>query len=242
MYISIPFLPEARVTLAVGGFAPEGVKLIPPAVISSLPPALRRHADLGLCPIGGSEVVCPPCAVGYYEAALGPWGFTVIEGEVDPDSTYPADTAYNVVVAGKYALLNPKCCDRALLRLLEQRFEIVSVRQGYAKCSAAPISENALITADRSIYKAALRKGLDALLIENEGVSLPPYGCGFFGGATGMADKNTLAVNGCLSQMKSGAEIKKFLESKGISALEIGSLPPFDTGSLIPLMTAADNI
>ncbi len=242
MFISIPYLPKAKVTLAVGGFRPEGVEVVAPAALPMLPAALRGHADLGLCPIGGSEVVCPPCAVSYYENALGPRGFSVISGDADPGSTYPTDAAYNVVVAGRYALLNPKCCDRTLLRLLEQRFEIVPIRQGYAKCSAAPIGENVVITADKGIYEAASRKGLSALLAENDGVELPPYGCGFFGGATGMINRNTLAVNGSLDKMKSGAKIKEFLELNGVFALEISARPPFDTGSLIPLETVADNI
>ena len=236
MFISTPYLPKGKVTLAISGFDVPGINIIMPPEISILPPQLRRHADLGLCPIGGNEVVCPPDTYPYYSDILSPYGFSVIKGGQALGRSYPADTAYNVVVAGYFAILSPTVCDKVLLRLLEQRFTILYVKQGYAKCSAAPVGEHAIITADKGIYQAAEKAGLEALLIENDGVSLPPYDNGFFGGACGMIDKNILAVNGSLSHMGSGQKIRKFLEEQGVTAMEINSLAPFDTGSLIPLM------
>lgn len=241
MFLSKPYLPDSRVTLAVSGFKVPGIEIIPPPELPALPEALRRHADLGLCPIGGSEVVCPPDSWEYYNRVLTPYGFSVIRGGQALSSSYPGDSAYNVVVAGKFALLNPKVCDKTLLRLLEGRYEIVAVRQGYTKCSVAPVAENALITADADIYRKASALGMDALLISNKGVTLPPYKNGFFGGASGMTDKKTLAVNGSLSLMESGNDILQFLAKHEVSAVEASSLSPFDTGSLIPLRTMADN-
>lgn len=206
-----------------------------------MPPALSRHADLGLCPVGGSRVVCPPDSYSYYSDKLTPHGFSVICGGQALGGSYPEDTAYNVVVAGKFAFLNPKVCDRVLLKLLETSFEIAPVKQGYAKCSVAPVGENSVITADRGIYIAAEKVGLNALLISNSGVLLPPYKNGFFGGACGMISEKVLAVNGSLSYMESGREISEFLSKLGISVMEIGSGAPFDTGSLIPLKINADN-
>ena len=236
MFISTPHFPKGEVTLAVSGFEVPDINIIPPPEISVLPPQLRRHADLGLCPIGAGEVVCPPDTYSYYSDILSPYGFSVLKGGQALGRSYPEDTAYNVVVAGNFAIFNPAVCDKVLLRLLEQRFNILPVKQGYAKCSAAPVGENALITADRGICQAAEKAGLEALLIENNGVSLPPYDNGFFGGACGMIDKSIFAINGSLSHMGSGPKIRKFLEERGLTAMEISSDPPFDTGSLIPLM------
>ncbi len=241
-FITTPYLPRARVTLAVGGFAPEGIALLPTAKLTALPPALRRHADLGLCPIGGAEVVCPPDSYAFYADMLSPYGFSVICGGQALGRSYPADTAYNVVVAGKFALLNPRVCDKILFKLLENRFEIIPVKQGYAKCSVCPVDENSVITADRGIARAAEKRGLEALEIKNDGVMLPPYKSGFFGGAAGLVGRSTLAVNGSLSHMESGNDILKFLHSRSVEALEIHGGAPFDTGSLIPLMTEANNI
>ncbi|MCH5187553.1 MAG: hypothetical protein J1F63_04065 [Oscillospiraceae bacterium] len=241
MFLPVPYMPEARVTLAVSGFNIPGTEIIPPPELSALPKALRRHADLGLCPIGGNEVVCPPDSWEYYNRVLTPHGFSVILGGQALGSSYPADSAYNVVVAGKFALLNPKVCDKTLLKLLENRYEIVAVSQGYTKCSVAPVTENALITADADIYKKTSALGMDVLLISNKGVMLPPYENGFFGGATGMTDKKTLAVNGSLSLMESGNDILQFLEAHCVSVMETSSFSPFDTGSLIPLKVIADN-
>lgn len=241
MFISTPYLPEADVALAVSGFDVPGINIIPPAEIAALPPQLRRHADLGLCLIGGDLVVCPPDTCSYYSDILKPYGFSVIKGGQALGVSYPADTAYNVVVVGKFALLSPAVCDRVLLRSLEDRYEIIPIKQGYAKCSVAPVSKSALITADRGICQAAERAGLETLLIENTGVSLPPYENGFFGGACGMTGPDTLAVNGSLACMPDGEKIRDFLAERGITPMELHSGPLFDTGSLIPLMTKGNN-
>ena len=235
MFISAPYLPEAAVTLAVSGFEVPGIKIIPPPEIPVLPPQLRRHADLGLCPIGAGQVVCPPDTYSYYFRLLTPYGFSVIKGGQALGVSYPADTAYNVVVVGNFALMNPDICDPILLKLLAERYEIIPVKQGYAKCSVAPIGKTALITADAGICRAAERAGLDTLLIENSGVLLPPYENGFFGGACGMTGPKTLTVNGSIDHMESGGKIRDFLEAHGITAMEIHTGAPFDTGSLIPL-------
>lgn len=241
-FIDTPYRPLGKVTLAAGGFAPPGIKVIPPPDIAALPLPIRRHADLGLCPIGGSEIVCPPDSYAYYTEALSPYGFSIICGGQRLNGSYPEDTAYNVVVAGNFALLNPKACDGTLLKLIENRFEILPVKQGYAKCSVCPISENAIISADAGICRIAERYGLEALKISNDGVELPPYGNGFFGGATGMVSKDVLAVNGCLAKMRSGTEILNFLKNHSVKPLEMNSFAPFDTGSLIPLLITEDNI
>ncbi len=240
-FVEIPYLPKGRVILAVSGFAVAGMDIIPPAELSALPPALRRHADLGLCPIGGREVVCPPDSYPYYCDNLSSYGFSVIQGGQALGGSYPADTAYNVVVTEKFALLDPRSCDGVLLRLLQNRLEILPVKQGYAKCSVAPVGENAFITGDRGIFRALEAKGAEVLLIDNAGVELPPYKNGFFGGACGLVGEKTLAVNGTIRHMSSFETIKAFLADKGVSLVEITAAAPFDTGSLIPLKITDDN-
>lgn len=241
-FLESPYLPKSEVSLAVCGFDIEGTKVVKPPEIPALPKAICRHADLGLCPVGGNEVVCPPDTYEYYRNALEPYGFSVICGGQALGSSYPADTAYNIVAVGKYAFINPKACDRRLKEILETKYEIVCVKQGYVKCSVCPVEENAFITADMGIAKKGESLGFDVLLISNEGVSLPPYENGFFGGATGKIGEKLIAVNGSLDKMKSGAEICRFLKKYEINTLEINSRPPFDTGSLIPLMVNANNI
>lgn len=237
MFIETPYLPRGAVELAVAGFDVPGVHIIPPPEVPALPPALRRHADLGLCPLGGSDVVCPPDTCARYSELLEPYGFNVICGGQALGGSYPADTAYNVAFVGKFALLNPAVCDRVLLGKLEQCYEILPIKQGYAKCSAAPVSDSALITGDAGLARATERAGLEVLLISNAGVLLPPYGNGFFGGSCGLIAPNRLAVCGSLSLMPDGGKILEFLENHGVAPVELNPGPPFDAGSLIPLTT-----
>lgn len=241
-FIEKPYLPQGEVALAVSGFKAGKSVVIAPPEIKALPRAINRHCDLGLCPVGGKRVVCPPETHSYYCEMLEPYGFSVICGGQALTSSYPGDTAYNVVAVGKYAFINPKACAARLKKILEESFEIVYVKQGYVKCSVCPVEENAFITADAGIAKAAEKCGADVLLISSGGVKLPPYKDGFFGGATGKIDKNILAVNGSLDKMQSKADIRKFLEKYKINVMEINSQHPFDTGSLIPLLVNANNI
>ena len=62
----------------------------------------------------------------------------------------------------------------------------VNVSQGYAKCSTCVVGEDAIITYDRGIAKAADAAGMDVLVIEPGHVDLPGYDTGFIGGASGL--------------------------------------------------------
>ena len=44
-------------------------------------------------------------------------------------------------------------------------YEIINVKQGYAKCSICVVSDNAIITADKGIAKAAIQNRIDVLEI-----------------------------------------------------------------------------
>lgn len=241
-FISDPFLPKNKVLSAVCGFNVEGINIISPPQIAALPSSVSRHADLGLCPIGEGRFVCPPDTYGYYAQRLEPIGFSVICAASPLGSSYPKDTAYNIVAVGKYAFVNPKTCEKSLMKILENERELICVKQGYVKCSMCLVSENAFITADTAIAAEGAKKGFDVLLISNEGVMLPPYKNGFFGGASGKISHNALAVNGNLDKMKSGNEIRNFLKKYEIKPVEINPYAPFDTGSLIPLTENANNI
>lgn len=212
--------------------------VIKPCKLNILPEALKYHADLGICIVSAKKAVCPPDSYEYYKEKLAPYGFKIIKGGTALDCHYPKDSAYNVCIVGKKCFLNKNVCDAVLLDILtSEGYEIINVKQGYTKCSICPIDDNSIITADNSIAKAAAECGMDVLLISNDGIDLPGYNNGFFGGCTGLYDKNTLLINGEIGKFPDGNSVKDFLDKKGISIKELKKGALVDIGSILPLIT-----
>ena len=236
--IHSPYLPENKVSVFIADCNIDGATVIRPASVDVLTESMRRHADLSIVVVSENKVVCAPETYAYYKEALSPYGFEVISGKKRVGSHYPDDCAYNVCIVGKKCFLNKNVCDDLLLDILiSEGFEIIEVKQGYTKCSISPIDENSFITGDYAIAREGEKRGMEVLLIENEGIMLPPYKNGFWGGSCGMGDKNTLIVNGDISTLPSGDKIREFLDSKNIKIQKSKEGEIIDIGSIIPLCT-----
>ena len=144
------------------------------------------HIDMQIVFINKSVCMCAPECFEYYKKLLDFLNITVISGNISLNASYPNDCAYNIAVFGNFAVGNFKFCDTALKKMLENSGKtLISVNQGYAKCSICPISENAVITADNGIYKTLLPYGIDVLKISEGGIYINGYNYGFIGGAAG---------------------------------------------------------
>ncbi len=145
---------------------------------------------------------------------------------------YPEDIAYNALVIGghlfgKLANLCPDIIEYA------NRAELscVNVNQGYTKCSVCKISEDAMITSDRSIKKAALARGIDVLEIRPGHIGLSGYGFGFIGGASG-ADENNVYFCGSLSSHPDGEAMESFCKKHKKEAVSLSDEPLYDIGTI----------
>lgn len=233
-----PYLPQNKVSLFIADCNIKGAEVITPPPIDVLTPSMRRHADLGIVIVSQNKAVCPPETYDYYKDVLSPYGFDIIKGKRGVGSNYPQDCAYNVGIVGKKCFSAKSVCDEHLYEILiSEGYEIIEARQGYAKCSICPIDENSFITGDKGIFKKGVENGFDVLLIENDGISLPPFSNGFWGGCCGMGDRDTLLINGDISFIPSGNKIRKFLNSKNIKIKKLKEGLVIDIGSIIPLMT-----
>lgn len=242
-FISAPYLPDGSTAAAVSAVKIPNVRTISPPTVSILPSGIRRHSDLGICVLGGGRAVCPPDTFKYYSEALAPFGYRIICGKQPLGSHYPEDTAYNVGIAGKKCFLNPKVCDGLLLSELEKSgFEIIPIKQGYAKCSLCPIDADTIICGDRGISREAERRGMTVLEVDNGGIFLEGYENGFFGGSAGMLSPDVLALNGELSAFPGGAAVQSFLNERKIKITNLKKGKICDIGSVIPLMIDVHNI
>ena len=112
---------------------------------------------------------------------------------------------------------------------------ILNTKQGYAKCSICIVSDNAIITADKNIYDAAIKNDIDVLMIDSEGIFLDGYDNGFIGGATGLMEKDLLCINGNIELHKDGKRIKDFCLKYGVRTISLSDEPIKDIGTIIRL-------
>ena len=236
-FLKTPYLPEKHAKVFIADTEIEGAIVIKPPKMDMLEKSLSHHADLSICIVSEKKAVCPPESCAYYKLALGMYGFSVIEGKTNLGKHYPLDSAYNVCIVGNKCFVNTKICDPVLLKtVVDEGKEIIDVPQGYTKCSICPIDENTIITADARICSEAKKRGMECLLISNEGVYLEGYDYGFFGGACGMLSGKVLLINGEISTMKSAEKIQSFLSEKKIEIQSLRKGKVCDIGSIIPVM------
>ena len=235
-FIRVPYLPNKKVTVAVGDTERAGVSVIKPYRITCLPQSMQYHADLSFCYLGEGVAVCAPEAYDYYREQLAFTPIELIKGEKEVGSNYPLDAAYNVAIVGGVLYCKEAVCDNVLLKVAQSMgYEIVNINQGYGKCSVCPVDENSAISADMSFFKAATKKGVEVLLITNEGISLQGFENGCVGGCASETDKNTRWIKGDGKTLPSYEEIRRFLEKREISISE-GKGAVTDFGSFIPIM------
>ncbi len=233
-----PHLPEKNVKTAICGNHAElrkilrsrGVETIAVSDDIRLPAYIRNHADIQCCHIGNGVILTS-------NQDLEIDGYSVELIPEMPSDSYPNDcflncfTINNILIAGKK-------CSRKIIEYAERNsLEIRFVNQGYAKCSAAIINSNAVITADKTISQA-LENDCDVLMTDCGHIFLEGYNYGFIGGACGKLSADSIAFYGNPFRHPDGKRIISFAEEHncGVESLCNGEL--IDFGGFIPLSEA----
>lgn len=235
-FIEKPYLPQKRITVAVGDIKIQGALVIKPYRAECMPPSMKYHGDLSFCCLGQGVCVCAPEAYDYYNEHLKDRKVKLIKGESVLSGNYPYDAAYNVAIVGDKIFCKKAITDPILLYEAEKMgYKTVNINQGYAKCSVCPVDEKSAISADASFIKSAEKEGVEVLKVTNGNICLDGFDNGFFGGCCFMTDKKTFSLKGDIRTLPQYGEIKEFLEKRGISIIH-GNGPVTDFGSLIPIM------
>ena len=145
---------------------------------------------------------------------------------------YPHDVPLNAVIIGDYLICNTNTVYNDI-KLLNKK--IISTKQGYTKCSVAPVCENAIITDDVNIYNS-VKPYLDVLLIEKGCVELKGYNYGFIGGCAGKLSKEILGFCGDINKCIQKYEIISFCRNHNVECISLSSENLYDYGSLIPII------
>ena len=204
-------------------------EILPSKTATNLATPVCAHPDMVLVQVG-DLFVAEPSVFSYYQNLLPEE--RIVCGKTHLSANYPMDIAYNVLISPKGAIANKAHTDVFLKEQLNAlKTPLISVKQGYAKCSAA-VAGNCVITADRGVLNAAEELGLSALLISPGDVRLYGYDYGFIGGATGFID-GTLCFFGDITKHRDFEQIHSFLQQNDVPYTYIPDYPLTDVGTLI---------
>lgn len=149
--------------------------------------------------------------------------------EIYPE--YPFDIRYNCLKLGELVLGRADFVSSEI----KSRYKITDVKQGYARCSCCKINEKAIITADKSLYKAASENGIDALLISSGNISLCGYDYGFIGGASANILNKIVLFFGSIENHPDYIKIMEFAEKHNTEIKPLSPNPLCDFGGAITL-------
>jgi hypothetical protein len=197
-----------------------------------LPEPVSGHPDLLTAKLPDGSLLLTRS---YYEKSRLFWddlGHPLTLTEEELGSSYPADVLFDALGAGNTLYGKEGAVSKTLLACYPR---FVSVRQGYARCSVALLTEKAAITADRGLSEVLKRDGIDVLTVRAGHIGLPGYGYGFLGGAGGRLREGVYVFFGDLLSHPDGEAILAFCKRQKISAVSLADEPLRDYGGLLVL-------
>jgi hypothetical protein len=220
---------KCKSALSQMGFS---VRTLPP--YSRLSAPVSTHADMLMLPVGKMVFTFSEYAEenrGLFDE-IRKKGFEIVYVSALPEKEYPRDVLLNCLVLGNTLLSNTRYTAAEVLdHVRKSEFNCVNVKQGYARCTACPISEKAIITADPSISRAARLHGISVLIVEKGGVILKGYDYGFIGGSCGIY-KDMIFFAGDITSHPNGEEIISFCKSNEKNPFSLSDEPLYDVGSI----------
>lgn len=205
--------------------------VIPTLKIEKLYDAIASHSDIQIHYLGNNKFISAPECYEHYKRLL-PSECTLLKGNRSLSAEYPYDIPYNVAASDKVVFCKTAFTDSKILNEYKTK-EIIDVKQGYSKCNICFVAGNAIITSDNGIARSAERYNVDVLKISDDNIYLKSFSHGFIGGATGLLNKNILAVNGDINSHKNCKEIKAFCKKYNVEIVPLKSGRLSDIGTII---------
>ena len=221
-----------------GALSERGYEIIKLSACDVLQEPVSAHPDM-LVFVGKGRLFCHE----RYYAAAREWldeicrksKLELVLSREEWGEKYPADVLFNAAPMGERIICNIKSVSKHIIEAYGEE-NVINTRQGYSKCSVVTVGDNALITADTSIAKAATAAGIDVLLLLDSDTALDGYSTGFIGGASG-DDGEHIFFTGNIEAHPEWHRIKTFCEAHGKVAVSLSKSPLYDYGTLIFLRT-----
>lgn len=200
-----------------------------------------------------------------YMCQLGLWNEAgIFVGDADKlGSEYPDDIIYNAVCTRDFVFHLVEKTDPELMDAivtwrhglgcdasyadsdgnLHEETKVIGIRQGYARCTCLPVSNDSFILSDRGVARALESQGASVLLIEDGHIKLRGFEHGFIGGTAGniyvnlegSAEQKAIVFNGDLSVHPDFHRITAFIKSRNILPVWFESYALEDIGSILAI-------
>lgn len=241
-----PNLPKNQVNKVIIGsdYNPEiyknleklGIEPVFTTKSTNVRQGIQNHADLAVLPLTHKDFFLTK-EQSELKAKLIENGYNAEFVEENLQSDYPNDVFLNCVIIGNHIFYNPGTVSSKIRDFVKENGLIeVSVRQGYTKCSIAPVSIDAFITDDISIGSRGVEFGCDVLVISKGDIKLQNFDYGFIGGATGKIAEDKMVITGRADKLSDCDKIKKFLYKYDVELIELTDNYVEDIGSIFPLI------
>lgn len=160
-----------------------GYDIIPSEEIPCEMPYERDHADLQ-CLILNDTAFVLSCCERLSEALSD--DYHVISCGSRFSAKYPDNVCLSAVQCGDQLICRKESLDTEIKKYCQRNdIKLISVNQGYTKCSCAQIADHAIMTADSGIINALNGTDIDVLPIGKGSIRLNGAEYGFIGGASG---------------------------------------------------------
>lgn len=167
----------------INGIQKQGINVIESECLSALRENEQYHADMQLLIINRTAFIPRNCTElinkieNYFDEVIL---CTELEAE------YPRNVALNAALIGNKLFCKASALAQEVKEFCAKNNIItVNVNQGYSRCSTLIVNNNALITADKTIYDAAVLNSINALRITEGFIKLQNVDYGFIGGSSG---------------------------------------------------------
>lgn len=248
-FIKTSYLPEGNVKHIIAGngaksylraFSELGISLLNSKENTQIGVSVASHADLAVNYIGNGSFLLEK-GQGNLKKQLEKIGGKCNYISEDVKGEYPFDCFLNCIVTDKFLICKKSVVSDSILNYaLLNGLEIISVKQGYTKCSVCPVEKDAFITDDESIYNALKAQKLDVLKVEKGSVSLKGCNYGFIGGCSGKISKYELAFCGDIKNHSNYDDIKAFTKNYNVDLISLSDGELTDIGTLIPITQEDD--
>ncbi len=146
---------------------------------------------------------------------------------------YPHDILFNAAEVGTHIFGRTNYISRHISDMcIKNKLNLIDVKQGYTKCSACIVDDNAIITYDNSIASAAQKQGIQVLKISPGHIRLDGYDTGFIGGASGTCG-DTVYFCGNIDYHPDARAIRFFCSEHGKNVVSLGKHEFTDVGTII---------
>lgn len=226
----LPNLPEKRATHIIMDCSCEaaktlmgmGVNVIDTVKINKLPIYERSHADMQVLPLDDETVFLLKEAE-ELAPVLSEHYSNVIVCKDELIRSYPFNTALNCAIIQNNIFCRVDFIyDEFLWTAEDMGFNLIDTQNGYAKCSTAVVSGNAIITDSEDIGKRAQEEtDIEVLKIPYGGVKLLGTNRGYIGGCCFKLQSDILCFTGKISSHPQYQNIKSFCSNHGVFIEEL---------------------